>query len=86
MSQCRHRAIKFDVLEETVKAPPTESIAAAVPTCAASRHRQIVLCRIISNASHASGSPLEADDGMWLHTAPDKALENLPKNSVEKVR
>src|SRR5207344_1815133 len=48
-----------------------------VATYAASRHRQIVPCCMISHASHASVWCLVGDSSMCWDTALDKAFENV---------
>src|SRR5450759_1832019 len=45
-------------------------------TYAASRHRQIVPCCMISSVSHDNVSRLVTDRSMCFATAPDKAFEN----------
>src|ERR1039457_963371 len=51
-------------------------------TYAASRHRQIVPCCMISSVSHDNVSRLVTDRSMCFATALDKAFENIDCMSV----
>src|SRR5450756_2046470 len=55
----------------------TESVCAMLATYAASRHRQIVPCCMISSVSHDNVSRLVTDRSMCFATALDKAFENI---------
>src|ERR1019366_1073838 len=56
---------------------PPESVCAMLATYAASRHRQIVPCCMISSVSHDNVSRLVTDRSMCFATALDKAFENI---------